>query len=188
MVTNGNWRRSHDSMIGIQEIKLNLGSWERKIPGFQNMDIDPHPGVDFVGDVSDLSKFENNSISQIYASHILEHFPSNKTLSVLKEWHRVLTPGGILYVGVPDFERVVELYKKIGLCDWVQNFLWGDQGYKTAFHYAGFDEKRLRELLKRAGFSEMSRVENFPFGIKDCSMNRSNLDGKSVSLNLLAIK
>jgi len=154
------------------------------------MDIDSHEGVDFVGDVSDLSRFADGSVAELYASHILEHFPHTQTLAVLKEWARVLKPGGILYVAVPDFRRTAELYMALGgLNDWMVNFLWGDQVYKTAFHYVGFDIGRLRGLLMAAGFSEASQVEEFPVGDRfDCSRKVSTLDGKSVSLNVVAIK
>ena len=170
-------------------VKLNLGSRNRAIPGFSGMDCEAHPGVEFVGDVFDLSRFESDSVAEIYSSHILEHAPHVRTLDVLREWNRVLEPGGILYVAVPDFRRTVELYAKCGLNDWVQNYLMGDQGYATAFHYALFDEPRMRGLLLKAGFSEASRVEEFPIGDRsDCSRNASTLDGKSVSLNFVAVK
>ena len=173
----------------LDKVKLNLGSRNRAIPGFLGMDIDKHEGVDIVGDISDLSRHADISVSEIYSSHVLEHFPHTKTVEVLKEWHRVLEPGGILYVAVPDFKRTVELYAKCGLNDWVQNYLMGDQGYATAFHYAIFDEGRLRKILKQAGFSEASVVHEFPVGHElDCSRNVSTLDGKNISLNMVAVK
>lgn len=157
--------------------------------GFNNMDIDAHGGVDFVGDVSDLSRFQDGSIDAIYASNILEHFPHVRTNNVLTEWKRVLRVGGILYLSVPDFARAIEIYKQTGLKDWIQNFLMGDQGYKTAFHYAIFDEKRLRDIVIEAGFRECSFVERFSFSDPDdCSNNVSSIDGKIVSLNAVVIK
>lgn len=171
------------------KLKLNLGARNRAIPGFNGMDCDAHPGVDFVGDVFDLSRFADGSVSEIYGSHVLEHAPHPRTLAVLKEWARVLEPGGVLYVAVPDFKRTVEIYLKRGLNNWVQNFLMGDQGYATAFHYAIFDEGRLRNLLREAGFSEASAVHEFPIGDPgDCSRLASDCDGKLVSLNMVAIK
>ena len=178
-------------MIAIEPLKLNLGSRNRTLPGFKNMDCDKHENVDYVGDVSSLLMFQDNSIKEIYASHILEHFPHVKSLDVLKEWCRVLEVGGILYVAVPDFRRTIELYCKTQvLNDWMVNFLWGDQGYPTAFHYSGFDKKRLTDLLKEAGFSEVSQVEFFPQGIntKDCSTLVSHYDQKPISLNIIAVK
>ena len=177
-------------MEAIKEaLKLNLGSRDRQIPGFKSVDCDPHSGVDFVRDASDLSIFEDGSVSEIYASHILEHFPHVKTLKVLMEWNRVLEKGGILYVAVPDFKEVIKQYDQYGLTDWHVNWLLGDQLYKTAYHYTTFDFKRLSDFLSKAGFYESSQVEFFPIeGINDCSMlvNTSTLE--PVSLNVVAIK
>ncbi len=176
-------------MMATQDLKLNLGSRTRHMEGFKNMDIDPHEGVDYLGDVSDLSRFEPESVAAIFASNILEHFPHTQTKSVLIEWNRVLKPGGFLYLSVPDFARAVAIYHDAGLKDWVQNFLMGDQGYKTAFHYAIFDEERLSEIVLSAGFRECSFVETFPFADHaDCSNNVSNIDGKFVSLNAVVRK
>lgn len=176
-------------MVG-SEIRLNLGARDKAIPGFLSVDCDSHPGVDVVADVSNLSQFKDASVAEIYASHILEHFPHVKTAAVLGEWARVLCPGGILYVAVPDFERVVELYSIARvLSDWAQDYISGGQEYPTAYHYAIFDAARLRTLLTSAGFSEVSRVEYFPVGhASDCSRQVSNYDFKPVSLNLVAVK
>lgn len=170
-------------------IKLNLGSRNRAIPGFTGMDCDAHEGVDIVGDISDLSRFKDGEVEEIYASHCLEHFEYHKTLAVLKEWARVLEPGGKLYVAVPDFARCVELYESMGLNEWIVRFLMGDQEYKTAYHYNLFDEPRLALLLKEAGFSDSFRVELFPIGDeRDCSNLVSTNDGLPVSLNMVATK
>jgi predicted SAM-dependent methyltransferase len=172
-----------------EKIKLNLGCRNRSIDGFEGMDIDSHPGVDHIGDVSDLSRFENESVSEIYASHILEHFGIHKTLPVLREWNRVLEPMGKLYVAVPDFARCVELYGMCGLNDWIVRFLMGDQEYKTAYHYDLFDEERLSRLLREAGFSDCFRVESFPMSDdEECSNLASTIDGERVSLNMVATK
>ena len=170
-------------------LKLNLGARDRAMEGFMGMDCDPHSGVDFVGDVSDLSRFENDTVEEIFASHILEHFEHHKTLTVLKEWARVLKPMGKLYVAVPDFARCVDLYKNHGLNDWIVRFLSGDQEYKTAYHYNLFDEGRLAKYLSEAGFVESYRVDEFEMSLKgDCSNLASTVDGQRVSLNLVAIK
>ena len=168
---------------------LNLGSRNRSIDGFLNMDCDQHEGVDIVGDISDLSRFADGSIPEIYASHCLEHFEYHRTSAVLKEWLRVLEPKGKLYVAVPDFQRCIELYQDIGLNDWIVRFLMGDQEYQTAYHYSIFDESRLSRILFDAGFSESFRVEQFPIGDeRDCSNLASDYDGFPVSLNMIAIK
>lgn len=176
-------------MIDTKIVGLNLGSRNRAIEGFLNVDCDQHEGVDIVGDISDLSRFADGSIPAIYASHCLEHFPHVRTLLVLKEWNRVLEPGGKLYVAVPDFARCVEIYLSTGVTQWLQDYVSGGQEYATAYHYAIFDEQKLSDLLKEAGFAESFRVEAFPIGDEnDCSNIRSNLDGESISLNMIGVK
>ena len=176
-------------MIETKEIRLNLGARNKPVEGFLGMDIDPHDGIDFVGDVSDLSRFKDESVSEILASHILEHFPHPRTLAVLREWHRVLISGGRLLIAVPDLSRAMDIYKKFGQSDWLIRWLWGDQEYKTAYHYVGFDEDRLTGLLLSAGFSDVFRVEELPsHAEKDCSSNVFNMDGLPVSLNMVATK
>ena len=172
-----------------ETIQLNLGCRTRVLDGWKNFDCDPHPGVDIVGDIRNLSAFSDGSVTEIMASHCAEHVPHTETLPMLKEWARVLEPGGKLYVAVPDFERCVQLYGLIGLDDWIVRFLCGDQEYKTAYHYNLFDEERLSRLLKEAGFSESFRVEQFPIGDpSDCSTLVSNIDNQPVSLNMVGIR
>lgn len=173
-----------------ETLKLNLGARTTTIPGFKNVDKDQHGQVDIVSDVSKL-EVDDNSVSEIYASHILEHFSHKKTVDVLKEWLRVLEPGGELKIAVPDFEATMLIVQQHGLTDWVVNYLWGDQVYDSAFHYAGFDEDRLTGLLEDAGFIGVERVEYFDLVNGDCSCLGFNMDdGKrfSVSLNMIAYK
>lgn len=175
-------------------LKLNMGSRDRRIPGFKNVDCDPHDGVEFVSPVEDMSMFDDGCAAEIYASHILEHFSHRMTHRVLKEWNRLLKKDGILYLSVPDFDRAAKLSLQYGLNDWVNQFLMGDQGYETAFHYALFNEHRLREILLECGFSSVSRVVDLPVtsvkpdGGIDCSKLRCTLDGEYVSLNMVAVK
>jgi predicted SAM-dependent methyltransferase len=54
--------------------------------------------------------FSDNSFSAVYASHLLEHFYLNEAQNLLKECHRVLKPGGILRIMVPDLEERIKNY------------------------------------------------------------------------------
>jgi len=169
-------------------VKLNLGCHNRPKEEYTNVDMDQYPGVDMVSDVSKLD-LPDSCAEEIYASNVLEHFPHTRTMEVLKEWNRLLKEDGILKISVPDFDRAIEIYQKSGLCDWVVNFIYGDQGYPGAFHYCAFNEIRLTKILKEAGFSEVSRVEYLPSaGPDECSMLVSNVDMKPVCLNMVAVR
>lgn len=67
------------------------------------VDIFPFEAVDILADVRDLWMFKDEELDFVVASHVLEHMPDVK--SVLREWKRVLKPGGVIGVVVPDGEK-----------------------------------------------------------------------------------
>jgi predicted SAM-dependent methyltransferase len=87
----------------MQELKLHLGCGERYLPGYTHIDLDNYPHINYRHDVHDLSMFEDETVDEIYCSHTFEYFDRKEAEDVLHEWYRVLRPGGILRVAVPDF-------------------------------------------------------------------------------------
>jgi len=137
-------------------VKLHLGCGNVRIPGFIGVDSRDLPAVDQVGPVDKLP-MSDNSVELIYACHVLEHFGRNDTSRVLKEWHRVLKPGGTLRLAVPDFEAVVKVYaetKNLGL---LLGHLVGRQDYPENTHYMVFDFTLLFDILNRVGFRDIRR-------------------------------
>ena len=53
-------------------MKLNIGGKEKK-EGWHVLNIQKKDGADFIGDISDLSQFKDDSMEEIYASHVFEH-------------------------------------------------------------------------------------------------------------------
>ena len=79
-------------------MKLHIGGKESH-PDWKIFDIEQRPEVDYIGDASDLSQFEDESIEAIYASHVLEHFYyflNSELALTLSEWHQVLKKSGQL--------------------------------------------------------------------------------------------
>lgn len=151
-------------------------------------DVVPGPNVDFVGHCTDLSRFGDASIAEIYASHVLEHLGYQSELpAALKEIHRVLVRGGMLRASVPDLTTLCSLFLQDGLQFeerfHVMRMMYGGQLNDADFHYVGLSEAFLVEFLKRAGFAEIVRVENF--GLFDDASSLL-VKGRAISLNLLA--
>lgn len=61
-------------------------------------------------DVRRTLPFSNDSLSVVYASHLLEHLYLEEAKRLLGECFRVLKPGGILRTVVPDLKSLVEEY------------------------------------------------------------------------------
>ena len=90
-------------------MKLHIGGEEKK-EGWKILNIQRKPDVDFIGDITDLSQFEDNSIDEIYASHVVEHVAQKNVEKTLKGIHRVLKDSGKFYVSVPDMEILCRIY------------------------------------------------------------------------------
>ena len=84
-------------------MKLHIGGEETK-HGWKILNIQKKNGVDFVGDITDLSQFLDCSISEIYASHVFEHVKQNDIKKTLRGIYRVLKKDGKFYISVPDME------------------------------------------------------------------------------------
>jgi SAM-dependent methyltransferase len=54
--------------------------------------------------------FPEASFDVVYHSHVLEHFHRDAAERFLRECRRVLRPGGVLRVAVPDLEQMARLY------------------------------------------------------------------------------
>lgn len=181
---------------GNNKMKLHIGCGEKNLPGYKYFDIrklDDH--IDYVGNADDLSQFEDNSIDEIYACHLLEHFGRNEVDMVLKEWHRVIKPDGILRIAVPDFEAITDEYKKNHDLAMLLGLLYGGQNYEYNFHYCTFDFKNLKSRLEKVGFEDVQRYdwrEFLPDGYDDFSRAYlPHMDfehGRLMSLNVTAKK
>lgn len=178
--------------------KLHLGCGTKYIAGFVHIDANSYPHVNFRGEVDKLDFIDDQSISLIYASHLLEHFGRHEVGRVLAEWFRVLAPGGVLRLGVPDFEACARLYIEGRLANGVQDILglmMGGQRDEYDYHKMIFDRCSLDHLLHTVGFretrnwdwreTEHSHIDDFTQAFLP-HMNKEG--GVLVSLNVEAIK
>lgn len=172
-------------------VKLHIGGREIH-PEWKILDIEPRPEVDFVGNADRLNEFADNSVAEIYASHVLEHFYyglNNELLNTLSEWHRVLQPGGRLYISVPNLQVLCWLYLHPHLSTpekhHIMRIIFGGQTNEHDVHKTGFDLDILNLYLKEVGFEKYQTVQEFGL-FDDCSSLRI-LD-TLISLNLIAFK
>lgn len=146
-------------------MKLHIGGKERR-PDWTVLDTEDRPEVDMVGSCVDLSRFADSSLEAIYVSHVLEHL-SHRTdmMTALTEWFRTMIPGGQLYVAVPDLGALARLFSdsRSSVADrWkLMRLIFGSQRNPYDFHYTGFDQPMLVQLLEHVGFVEVRRVRSF---------------------------
>lgn len=92
-------------------LRLHLGCGNVRREGWVNIDLVPTPATDLVGDVTRLPDFADGSVEEIRMEAVYEHLFRHERLAALREWHRVLAPGGLLHIAfIPDFDVIAEHY------------------------------------------------------------------------------
>jgi predicted SAM-dependent methyltransferase len=182
-------------------IKLNLGSGDRKMHGFINIDAREDVNPDMVYDITKIhEKFKN--VDLIYACHVLEHFPMKPFAfqprtwrSVLKNWHSALAPGGVLRIAVPNIKAACEHYLANNDLEVLHALFYGGQKYDFDFHYHGWSFETLKKNLIEAGFTDIKLYDwrkTEHFYVDDYSQSylphMDKINGKLMSLNVEAVK
>lgn len=89
---------------------LNLGCGEHRHPAWTNIDLVP-AGSDVIPcDLRQPLPFSHGTFTAAYSAHVLEHLAPLDARRLVAEMHRVLAPGGIVRVVVPDLEGIVRAY------------------------------------------------------------------------------
>ena len=90
---------------------LNVGCGDHFSPDWNNLDLVSRPGVSYY-DIRKPLPYPDICLDAVYASHALEHLRPDEGLRLLKEFYRVLKPGGIVRIVVPDLEAICREYLK----------------------------------------------------------------------------
>jgi predicted SAM-dependent methyltransferase len=158
------------------ELKLHIGCGKGLLAGWINIDI--HPAPLSINVLRGLP-FRTGSVRHIFVSHFLEHlfFPRD-VKPFLAELRRVLAPGGIVRIVVPDIEQCIEAYtakdqaffaSRRETWEWwpenptrLEDFLaYAGAGAEPAYlfesHKYGYDDETLRRSLEDAGFVGIKR-------------------------------
>lgn len=152
-------------------VKLNLGCGDVKLAGYHNIDI--KNGVR----VWPLA-WPDESVDEIRASHILEHFGHREVGAVLDNWAAKLKPGGTLKIAVPDFGKLAKAYSNGEAPRGFEAFIMGGHVDEHDRHGSIWDRQSLTAALAARGFAN---IEQWSDDAADCS-------AWPISLNLQGTK
>jgi SAM-dependent methyltransferase len=136
------------------KIKLNLGCGNDIKDGYINIDRYNNTGnVDMNEDIGDLP-FDDESVDEIYTSHVFEHIPINEIYGVVEEWKRVLKPNGDLILRLPNLEYEVKMWLNTPDEDkWTEvHRIFGAQSHPGNTHFCGFNPGSLSSFIKSFDF------------------------------------
>ena len=164
--------------------RLEIGPGEHPLPGFEALDARPGPFVDYVLNAAKPLPFRNATFSLIYASHVLEHVPWYQVPAVVREWVRILAPGGWLEIWVPDGLKICKTLVDAELggedathrdgwykfnpekdpCVWASGriFTYGEgsgDAPSPNWHRALLTPRYLRNVLQEAGLEEVGPMD-----------------------------
>ncbi len=166
---------------GPSKVVLNVGCGfvgQRLHPSFEGaewrelrLDIDPAVNPDIVCSMIDMQPLASGSIDAIWSSHNLEHLHRHEVPVALSEFLRVLRPGGMLLLTMPDLQKIAELVAAGELEDEAYlspsgpisplDMIFGHtaslaHGNLHMAHKTGFTARTLNQLLDDAGFAEIA--------------------------------
>ncbi len=168
--------------LGIDQhsrnLQLHIGSGPYALDGWINLDIFP---AQLSTNVLWGLPFVDGQCRYVFLSHLLEHlFYPTDALSLLQDIHRILEPGGVVRIVVPDIAQCIQAYQDQdadffrqrvehwgagdGQATRLEHFLsyagaGPDPAWLFEAHKFGYDFETLQRALQRAGFSTIIRSQ-----------------------------
>jgi len=160
-------------------LRLNLGCGDKILPGYVNVDVvQSRAGArpDVICDLHDLAPFADASADEILSVHVVEHFWRWEIRDVMREWVRILKPGGRMIIECPNIVSACQTFlqdpEQFSREDQNgQRTMWvfyGDPKWKDPLmiHRWGYTPDSLKELLIEAGLANV-RQEPAQFKMRE---------------------
>ena len=181
--------------FGTRGLKLHFGCGSVRLDGWVNIDLAARvrelaTPPDFTLDVRQRLPFPGGSARLIYHEHLMEHLTIEEGTRCLRDWLRVLEPGGVLRVATPDLEYLVERY----------GGAWRDQAWLAQPEYAFvqtraemmnvafrwwdhrylYDGEELGRRMREAGFDSVRRCAFRESGVPELVGLETRADSKLI--------
>lgn len=159
-------------------VALNLGCGDKILPGYLNVDVAPARAgqtPDVICDIRKLHPFPDRCADEVLAVHVVEHIWRWEVVEVLREWTRVLKPGGRMILECPNLlsacASVLEHPEQTGPGPEGQRGMWvlyGDPAWRDPLmcHRWGYTPQSLAAVMMEAGLVNV-RQEPAQFKLRE---------------------
>jgi len=153
----------------VDPLRVEIGSGAFPSAGYVHVDADRMARhVEHIASASSLP-FADNTVEELLAIHILEHVHASALLQTLREWRRVVRPGGFAQIHVPDAATVFAAYLDsppenkwtvmIPIFGMTSHARFGQPGARDLErHHVIYDFPLLERVLLDAGFDQVEDV------------------------------
>lgn len=92
---------------------LNLGCGSKFHENWVNVDMTSNSNDVIKANLLKGIPFPDDTFEVVYHSQVLEHIPKEDARGFISECYRVLKPGGIIRIVVPDLENIIDEYRRL---------------------------------------------------------------------------
>ena len=149
---------------------IHLACGKRPFVGWINIDFVPYsPGPDILLDLCKPLPLKDNTVDLMYSEDFIEHVDLEQGRRILREWYRVLRPGGMLRLLTPNLRALATDYvnRCSDLLEWYGH-LYGpasfaevlNHGMRAWGHQFLYDDELLTHELQTIGFSPQLLIHN----------------------------
>lgn len=132
--------------------RLNIGAGNKEHEGWTSLGFEAHH--DIRSDIRDMPMIDNDTVDEAMAIHVLEHLERWDAPAALAEWYRILKPGGLLTLELPELTRCARaVLERDPEGPGVQG-LFGDPSMREPLmmHRWCWSEEELIRTLRQVGF------------------------------------
>lgn len=124
-------------------LQLNLGSGTNRKQDYISVDL--YTEADLIINIVRPLPFDDETVDNIYASHVIEHFTREEWDSMHTDWVRVLKPGGSIEIRCPDIIKSCEKLIENPYDPFNMMILYGGQHAEGEYHKNGFTQRSLTD-------------------------------------------
>lgn len=154
-------------------IKLNVGCGTDYKGGWLNIDNNSDENIeklDLNWDLRNPLPYDDNSVDFIFNEHFFEHLTVEEAQKTIKDLMRVLKPGGVMRIAMPDLEWVIDNYlnlpieknpvlRKFGFEHVKTRAEWINMSFRWWGHEWLYDWEELERRLGEAGYKNTKRCK-----------------------------
>jgi predicted SAM-dependent methyltransferase len=174
-------RRQAAALRRLDDVKVHFGCGSRILPDWVNLDAYASSEISMELDLQGPLPLSDGSVRWIFTEHVLEHIDRPRIHAIFSEFHRILKPGGVARILVPDLDFYCRAYVDSdheAITTAVHRSRTAAEGinslFNDHFHRFIYDFDTMKLDLEEAGFEK----------IVHCRYGESEHDGLALDSDL----